>query len=77
VARLRNEQTGQYQVAAAGIGMSGTAAAGEFITNDTLISELRNRIGARFKENDFEVVLSTDVTDGIAGTPKVVAVAVR
>jgi hypothetical protein len=54
IARIRNEETGQPQIIVAGIGMSGTAAAGEFLTND------------------FEAVLSTDVIDGIAGSPRII-----
>jgi hypothetical protein len=54
--------------------MSGTAAAGEFIADER--EELRRRIGTGFKDHDFEAVLSTDVINGIAGSPKIIAVAV-
>lgn len=60
----------------AGIGMSGTAAAGEYVSDEKRMEELRRRLGADFKDRDFEVVLSTDVVNGIAGSPAVVAVAV-
>ncbi len=73
IARLHNGQTGQPQIIVAGIGMSGTAAAGEFITNEKRVEELRQRIGVGFKDHDFEVVLSTDVVNGIAGSPKIIA----
>jgi hypothetical protein len=76
VARLHNEQTGQPEMIAAGIGMSGTAAAGEFITDERRMEELRQRLGAGFKDRDFEAVLSTDVVNGIAGTPRILAVSV-
>ena len=76
VARLHNEQTGEPEVIVAGIGMSGTAAAGEFVTDEGRMDELRQRMGAGFKDRDFEVVLSTDVVNGIAGTPRILAVAV-
>lgn len=71
VARVHNEETGQPQLIVAGIGMSGTAAAGEFLTNDRDLVELRNRLGANLKNHDFEVVLSTDVINGSAGSPKI------
>jgi hypothetical protein len=58
----------------AGIGMSGTAAAGEFVTRESSLEELRRRIGLGFKDRDFEVVLRTDVVNGIAGTPRILAV---
>jgi hypothetical protein len=75
VARLHNKETGQPEMIVAGIGMSGTAAAGEYVADEKRMDELRRRIGPNFKDRDFEVVLSTDVVDGIAGSPTVVAVA--
>lgn len=76
VARLHNEQTEQPQVIVAGIGMSGTAAAGEFLGDPHRMEELRQRVGPGFREHDFEAVLSTDVVNGIAGSPKILAVSV-
>jgi hypothetical protein len=76
VARLHNEQTGQPEMIVAGIGMSGTAAAGEFITDEHRMRELRQRIGPGFKDRDFEAVLSTDVVNGSAGSPRIIAISV-
>ena len=76
VARLHNEQTGQPEMIVAGIGMSGTAAAGEFVSNPEGVLQLRRRVGRGFKDHDFEAVLSTDVVNGIAGAPRIVAVSV-
>ncbi len=76
IARLHNEQTDQPEVIVAGIGMSGTAAAGEFVADESRLKELRQRIGAGFKDRDFEIVLGTDVVNGIAGSPKILAVSV-
>jgi hypothetical protein len=70
VARLHNEETGQPEMVVAGIGMSGTAAAGEFITDERRVKELRQRLGTGFKDRDFEAVLS------IAGAPRILAVSV-
>ena len=75
IARVHSEQTGQPEMIVAGIGMSGTAAAGEFIADPQRMEELRARIGQGFKDRDFEAVLSTDVVNGIAGAPKILAVA--
>ncbi len=77
IARQHNDQTGQVEVIVAGIGMSGTAAAGEFLSDERQLQELRGRIGTGFKSRDFEAVLSTDVVNGIAGTPRILAVAVQ
>jgi hypothetical protein len=73
IARIHNEETGQPEIIAAGIGMSGTAAAGEFLTDSDRIAQLRQEIGPNFETHDFEAVLSTDVINGIAGSPKLIA----
>jgi hypothetical protein len=76
IARLHNDQTGQPQIIVAGIGMSGTAAAGEFIGDGQRVEELRRRLGPGFKDHDFEIVLSTDVVNGLSGSAKIIAAAV-
>lgn len=77
IARVHDEATGQVEMIVAGIGMTGTAAAGEFLVDPRQIAELRRRVGSGFRDRDFEAVLSTDVVNGIAGTPEILAVAVR
>ncbi len=77
IARVRDDSTGQVEMIVAGIGMSGTAAAGEFLVDPQRMEELRSRVGRGFGNRDFEVVLSMDVVDGIAGSPRIVAVAFR
>jgi hypothetical protein len=76
IARIHDESTGQVEMIVAGIGMSGTAAAGEFLVDPRQIEELRRRVGSGFRDNDFEAVLSTDVVNGIAGSPRILTVAV-
>lgn len=76
IARVHDQSTGQIVVIVAGIGMSGTAAAGEFLVDPHQIEELRRQIGPRFHDHDFEAVLGTDVVNGIAGTPKILAISV-
>ena len=76
IARIHDESTGQVEVIVAGIGMSGTAAAGEFLVDPRQMEKLRLRVGPGFRDHDFEAVLSTDVVNGIAGTPKILTVAV-
>jgi len=77
IARVHDDSTGQVEMIVAGIGMSGTAAAGEFLVDLKQVERLRSRIGPGFRDHDFEAVLSTDVVNGIAGTPSILAVAVR
>jgi hypothetical protein len=76
IARIHDESTGQVEMIVAGIGMSGTAAAGEFIVDPRQIEELRRQVGSGFRNYDFEAVLSMDVVNGIAGSPKILTVAV-
>lgn len=74
IARVHDQSTGQLVVVAAGIGMSGTAAAGEFLVDPEQMKQLQHRLGPAFSNRDFEVVLSTDVVNGIAGAPQILAV---
>lgn len=76
IARIHDETTGEPEVIVAGIGMSGTAAAGEFLVDPGQLTQLRLKVGRGFRDRDFEAVLSTDVVDGMAGSPKILAVAV-
>src|SRR5271163_679273 len=76
IARFHDESTRQVEVIVAGIGMSGTAAAGKFLIDPDALKELRRRVGAGFRDRDFEAVLSMDVVNGMAGSPRILAVAV-
>jgi hypothetical protein len=76
IARIHDEDTGQLEVIVAGIGMSATAAAGALLVDPKQLDELRRRVGPGFATHDFEAVLSTDVVNGMAANPKIVAVAV-
>jgi hypothetical protein len=77
IARLRDDATGQIEMIVAGIGMSGTAAAGEFLVDSQQMDELRRKVGPGFKDREFEAVLSMDVVNGIAGSPRILTVALR
>jgi hypothetical protein len=76
IARVHDDSTRQVQVIVAGIGMSGTAAAGEFMVDPNRLEELRKRVGPGFKDRDFEAVLGTDVVNGIPGSANILAVEV-
>ena len=76
IARLHDKETGQPEMIVAGIGMSGTAAAGEFLGMKDEWKSCADASAQLLKDHDFEVVISTDVVNGIAGSPTVVAVAV-
>ena len=76
IARVHDDSTRQVQVIVAGIGMSGTAAAGEFMVDPDRLEELRKRVGPGFRDHDFEAVLGTDVVNGIPGSARILAVEV-
>jgi hypothetical protein len=72
-ARFTDEGTGQVVLVAAGIAGSGTRAAGEFLTDEEDLKQLADSAGADWSKNNFEVVLSSQVVNGIQGKPKVEA----
>jgi hypothetical protein len=74
IALVHSEQAGQPQLVVAGIGMSGTMAAGEFLADPAKLAALSTALGSGLRERSFEVVLSTDVVRGISGAPKIEAV---
>lgn len=76
IARIYDESTGQIEVIVAGIGMSGTAMGGQFVVDPQQMELLRRRIGPAFRDHNFEVILSTDVVNGSAGSPRIEAVSV-
>jgi hypothetical protein len=76
IARVHDDSTRQVQIIVAGIGMSGTAAAGEFMVDPNRLEELRKRVGPGFKDHDFEAVLGTDVVNGSPGSANILAVEV-
>lgn len=77
IARVHDGDTNQIDMVVAGIGMSGTAAAGELLVNPQDVAELRRLVGPGFRDRDFEAVISTDVVNGIAGSPKILTVVVQ
>jgi hypothetical protein len=76
IARVHDQSTGQIQMIVAGIGMCGTAAAGEYLANPAQVEQLRQRVGRGFRDHDFEAVLGMDVVNGMAGSPRILAISV-
>ncbi len=77
IARVHSEALGRVTMLVAGIGMSGTASAGEFLADPAQVRDLERRIGYKNRNHDFEAVLETDVDDGIAGAARIVALDVH
>jgi hypothetical protein len=72
-ARFTDESTGQVVLVAAGIAGSGTRAAGEFLTDEASLKQLADGAGVDLGQKNFEVVLSSQVVNGMQGKPKVEA----
>ena len=76
IARFHDQSTGQLEVIVAGVGMTGTALAGQFVVDEGQMAQLQKRIGPGFRDRDFEVILSTDVVNGSAGSPHIEAISI-
>jgi hypothetical protein len=74
IARLRNTNTETPVIIAAGIGSNGTAAAAEFLTTESDLQTLISQLPANWQNRNVEAVIETQVINGQAGPPRVVAV---
>jgi hypothetical protein len=73
IIRATDPKTEQMVVAAAGMSVFGTLAAGEFLTNRNEIRKLTAAAPTGWERKNMEIVLSTEVIRGNPGPPKVVA----
>lgn len=73
VSRLLNSKTGNVVVAIAGLDHTGTRAAGDFVTNPQMLAEFAKRAPNDWSRKNFQVVLHTNVVNGIPGSPTIVA----
>jgi hypothetical protein len=73
ISRVRDPNTEQTTVIAAGIAHWGTLAAGEFITDSAQLRKLQAFAPKGWEHMNIQVVLSTDVIDGVSSAPKIVA----
>jgi len=74
VARFLNSKTSQFLVIVGGIGMVGTQAAGRFISGQGDLDAALRSVPSGWQGKNMEVVLESDVIDGSASTPHVLAV---
>lgn len=72
IARYKDPDTGQLCIIVAGIGQASTRAAGEFLSDPALLDGLQ-RLAPRDGRKNLEAVISTQIIDGQAGTPKIEA----
>ena len=72
IARYTNPDTGQLCIVVAGIGQASTRAAGEFLSDPVELAALQ-RLAPRDGRKNVEAVISTQIIDGQAGSPKIEA----
>ncbi len=73
VARFRDANTGKLAIIAAGIARGGTVAAGEFLTQSGEMDVIKALVPKDWDQKNMEIVLSTEIIDGISSPPKVIA----
>ena len=73
ISRIWDATTGQPVVIAAGIGIYGTMAAGEFLTDPMYLSTLARQAPANWDRKNIQVVIATKVINGVSGPPRILA----
>lgn len=73
VTRLVNSRTGQFVVIVAGIRSYGTQAAGEFVSNSQQLQAALQAAPPGWEKKNLQIVLETQVTDGLPSPAQVVA----
>ena len=73
ICRLLDPKTGQFTVIVAGLASRGTEAAGEFVTSPSELEEGLHAAPQDWQSKNLELVLETDVTEGVSGPPHVIA----
>jgi hypothetical protein len=72
ISRVFHPDTGNWILSVGGLGMHGTEAAGELITDSDFANSLPGSL--RSSKKNFQVVLKTTVIDGNPGSPQILAV---
>jgi hypothetical protein len=71
VSRVVDPGVEQVIVTVAGLGPSGTLAAGEFVTNETYMKKLEALAPYGWERKNLQVVISTEVVKGSSGPPRI------
>ncbi len=73
ISRFWDATTDQPVVIAAGIGIYGTMAAGEFLTDPVYLSTLDKQAPGNWDRKNIQVVIATKVINGVSGPPRILA----
>jgi hypothetical protein len=71
VSRYTDPLTEKTVITVAGIGKDGTLAAGEFVTESKYLEMLAARAPAGWDRRNLQVVLATEIVNGIPGPPRI------
>jgi hypothetical protein len=74
ITRQLSGKAGQFLVQVAGISHFGTEAASEFLANEKDLTNVLHAKSINLQKKNFQIIVSTDITNGTAGPPQVVAV---
>ncbi len=77
ISRIRDSETGHVVVVIGGLYTYGTQAAGEFLTDPSLMREVGRQVELNPAALNLQIVLVTTVTDGTPGPPRVLAVSME
>jgi hypothetical protein len=73
VSRVYDSSTQRMVVVAAGIGVFGTLAAGEFLTDPQYMEQLARQAPKGWEHKNIQIVITAEVVHGHSGPPRVVA----
>jgi hypothetical protein len=74
ISRIQSSDTGHVVVVIGGLYRYGTEAAGEFLTDSSLLQEIAKRTVGINSSGTLQIVLGTTVTDETPGPPQILAV---
>ena len=73
VSRILDSKTGEVLLTIAGLDHTGSRAAGDFVTNPQLVADLVSHAPKDWSRKNLQVVLHTNIVNGIPDSPTVVA----
>jgi hypothetical protein len=72
ISRVFDNMTGQILLFVTGIGLHGTAAAGEFITSPSFMNQVASSSSSEWKKKNLQIVISTQIAGKAWGSPQLV-----
>jgi hypothetical protein len=73
VSRVLNHTTGKMLVTVGGLYGFGTDAAGRFLTDPKYLAKFASSLNSGWQSKNLQLVIRTEVIDGIAGPPELIA----